>query len=84
MKKYLLVAVGLLALVGGQAFAGDDAYFVAQDATTKKCKIVKKKPDGATLVMIGNASYATKDEARTAKRAAEACPKAEKAPSIEN
>ncbi|WP_244505427.1 hypothetical protein [Methyloceanibacter stevinii] len=78
MKRYALIAVGLLVLVGGPAFAQDEAFYVAQDTATKKCKIVQKKPNGATLVMIGATSYPTKEDARTAKRAAEACPKGKK------
>jgi len=58
---------------------------VAQDTTTKKCKMVKKKPYGAALIIIGQSSHPTKEDARSAKRAAEACPKVNKdAPSIEN
>lgn len=78
MKRYALIAVGLLVLVGGPAFAQDEVFYVAQDTATKKCKIVQKKPNGATLVMIGAKSYPTKEDARTAKRAAEACPKGKK------
>jgi hypothetical protein len=36
---------------------------VAQDQTTKQCKIVDPKPDGKTMVMVGTSSYETKAEA---------------------
>ena len=72
MSKFVVVAAVLIA-VATPALAAE--YFVAQDPTTKKCKIVEEKPDGETLVMIGTTSYATKEEAKAAKKAAAECPK---------
>ena len=46
-------------------------FWVAQDPATKKCKVVEEKPDGTTKIMIGTTSYATKDEAKAAKKAAQ-------------
>ena len=48
-------------------------FYVAQNPETKKCEVVTTKPDGQALVMIGTASYATKDEAQKAKKAAKEC-----------
>ena len=50
-------------------------YFVAQDSATKRCKITETKPDDSTALMIGTSSYATKDEAKAARKAATECVK---------
>ena len=73
MKGYI-VLVGLLTFVVSSAFA--EEFWVAQDPATKKCGIVNQKPDGATKIMIGTTSYATKEEAMAArlKSTAEECP----------
>ena len=47
-------------------------FWVSQDPQTKQCKIVTTMPDGKTQVMIGATSYPTKDEAKAAKKAAQA------------
>ena len=70
MQKYVVVAA-LLSMVATPALAAE--FYVAQDPTTKKCKVVEEKPDGKTSVMIGTASYATKEEARAAKKASAEC-----------
>jgi hypothetical protein len=70
MQKYVVVAA-LLSMLVTPALAAE--FYVAQDPSTKKCKVVEEKPDGKSMVMIGTASYATKDEARDAKKAAAEC-----------
>jgi hypothetical protein len=75
MQKFV-VAAALLSLFVTPAAAAE--FYVAQDPATKKCKIVEEKPDGKTMVMIGAGAYATKDEAKAARRAAAECPKKEK------
>jgi hypothetical protein len=79
MKTYLVVA-GLLTFVVSPALAATE-FYVAQDPATKKCEIVKTKPDGKTKIMIGTTSYATKEEAKAArsKTTAEECPHKPKA-----
>jgi hypothetical protein len=73
MSKFVVVAAALV-IVATPVLAAE--YYVAQDPTTKKCNIVKEKPDGKTLTMIGTTSYPTKDEAKTARKAAAECPNA--------
>ena len=75
MRNYIVVAA-VLCLVTSPAIAAE--FYVAQDPSTKKCKIVEEKPDGNAMVMIGTEAYATKDEAKAARRAAAECPKKEK------
>jgi hypothetical protein len=48
-------------------------FYVGQNPQTNKCEVVTTKPDGQAMVMIGSASYATKDEAKSAKKAAREC-----------
>ena len=48
-------------------------FYVGQDPVAKDCKIVREKPDGKTLVMIGTSSYPTRDAAKAAKKAAPEC-----------
>ena len=49
----------------------------ARTLRSKRCKIVTEKPDGQTMVMIGTEAYATKEEAKAAKKAAAECLKKE-------
>ncbi len=60
MQKFL-IAVSLLVFIVSPALAAE--YYVAQDPTTKTCKVVEAKPDGKTTLMIGTLSYETKAEA---------------------
>jgi hypothetical protein len=77
MKAYL-TPVGLvifsLIFVVNPAFAKE--FWVARDPDTKKCEIVKQKPDGQTKIMIGTTSYPTKEDAKAARAKAtvEECP----------
>jgi hypothetical protein len=73
-----LVAAGLLVFVTSPVLAAE--FYVAQDPSTKECTIEETKPDGTTMIMIGKASYATKKEAKEARRAAAECPKKPAAP----
>jgi hypothetical protein len=69
----LIIAVAIVMAFPSVVFAAE--YFVAQDPATKGCKITDTKPDGSTAIMIGTSSYATKDEAKAARRAATECVK---------
>jgi hypothetical protein len=72
MKKFILLA-GLAAMMAAApAFAATE-FFAAQDAATKKCSVVEKKPDGTKMVMIGKTSFKTKAEAEAAIKADKDC-----------
>jgi septal ring-binding cell division protein DamX len=73
MRSLYLAVATLLVFGVGSALAAE--FYVAQDTAPKKCKIVKTKPDGKTMRMIGTSSYATKEEARAAIKAAAECQK---------
>ena len=72
MQKYI-VAAALLSMFVTPALAAE--FYVAQDPSTKKCKVVEEKPDGKTSIMIGTTSYARKDEAMDARNASAECRK---------
>ena len=74
MSKRIAFAAVLIA-IATPALAED--FYVGQDPESKRCRIVTEKPDGQTMVMIGTASYATKEEAKAAKKAAAECLKKE-------
>ncbi len=70
MYKYILAAV--LVASASTAMAAQE-FYVAQDPKKKGCEIEHQKPDGVAKIMIGTASYATRAEAKAAKRAAPEC-----------
>ena len=72
MQKIMVVA-GLLMSVVSPALAAE--FYLAQDPSTKKCKILDAKPDGTTMIMLGTSSYATREEAKAAKKTFAECPK---------
>ncbi len=71
MLKYVF-ATALVVTIAAPAFAATQ-YFVAQDASSHKCSIVEKKPDGKTMMMIGKAAYASQADASTALKGAAEC-----------
>ena len=77
--KRILVAV-LLAPLAMTSPALAAEFYVVKDTAANKCRVVETKPDGQTLVMVGEKPYATKEEAKAAKKKATECnkPKAEK------
>lgn len=77
MQKIMVVA-GLLTFAISPALAAE--YYVALNPTTKKCKILEEKPDGTTMIMLGTSSYATRDEAKAAKKTFAECPKKPESP----
>ena len=72
MSKQVVFAAVLIA-IATPALAAE--FYVGQDFKSKRCKVVTEKPDGQAMIMIGTESYATKEEAKAAKRAAAECPK---------
>jgi hypothetical protein len=66
MRIYLLAFS--VAAFASPALAAE--FYLVQNVTDKTCSIETSKPDGTTLVMIGTSSYASKQEAKAAKKAA--------------
>jgi hypothetical protein len=73
MYKYVVAAL-LVVLVPTTCLAAGP-YYVARDTSIKgvKCKVVEEKPDGVKMLMVGTATYATRQEAKSAKKAAPEC-----------
>ncbi len=53
--------------------AGDQTWYVAQDAKTKKCAVVEKKPVGAVYTIIGGYGHRTRVEANEVMKTTAAC-----------
>jgi hypothetical protein len=53
--------------------ASDQTWYVAQDANTKKCAVVEKKPVGAAYTIIGGNGHKTRVEAQEVMKTTEAC-----------
>jgi hypothetical protein len=71
MNRKLLIAAVLVATASAPAFAAT-SFYVSQDATTKVCSVVDKKPDGKTAMEIGKA-FKTKADAEKAMKADKQC-----------
>ena len=68
------VVAAALILPGAAAFAAD-AFYIVQDAKTKKCAIVDKKPMTAEHTVVGpdGTVYKTRTEAETAMKTVKVC-----------
>lgn len=68
----VLAAASIAAIVSMPAYAATE-YWVAKSASTKKCEVVAKKPDGKKLVDVGSKMYDTKENADKAMKMLNAC-----------
>ncbi len=73
MIRLSMIAATLLVMTASPVLA--DAFFLVKDSSTNECKIVKEKPEDTAHVLVSETSFATKDEAKAAKKAAEECKK---------
>jgi hypothetical protein len=71
MRKLAFAAT--VTLFATAAYAQSAEFYVVQDASTKKCTIVDKKPTTTTTVVVGNGVYKTKTEAETAMKTVKVC-----------
>jgi hypothetical protein len=71
MKKLMLAACAVSFAFAAQAQTTE--FYVVQDATTKKCTIVDKKPTVTTTTVVGDGVYKTKSEAETAMKTVKVC-----------
>ena len=74
MKNIMIAAVAVAALTG-PAFAQSAEFYVVQDATTKKCTIVDKKPTVTTQTVVTPAGtiYKTRAEAEAGMKTVKVC-----------
>ena len=61
MIKQLLLAVAAAAILSSTAAAAE--YYIVQEKSTKKCKVVDRRPTEATWVQIGDIAFKTREEA---------------------
>ena len=71
MKKYLIAGLLVAGLVTPALAAA--GFYVAQDATSHKCKVISKKPDGKSMMMVGTAAFKSKPDAMTAMKGMSEC-----------
>jgi hypothetical protein len=61
MMKTICLAVAAMAMLSSSALAAE--YYVVQEKTTKKCKVVEARPTETTWVQVGPLAFKTQDEA---------------------
>ena len=71
MLRYVVV-VAVLTAINSPALAAE--WYVVMNKAENKCEVTETKPDGEKLVMMGTATYQSKDEAKKARAAMTECP----------
>lgn len=74
MISRTIAAAALIAAFIAPAFAADE-YYVVQDAKTKKCTIVDKKPVDTTTTVVSPSGtiYKSRSEAETGMKSVKVC-----------
>ncbi len=73
MKMSAVIAVTMTAAFVTPALAAD-AFYVVQDAKTKKCTVTESKPTSTeTTVVSGNTVYKTRSEAEAGMKTTKVC-----------
>jgi hypothetical protein len=74
MNLKLLTAAAIITAFSAPAFAAN-SYYVVQDSTTKKCRVVHEKPTTTTSVVVSPTGkvYTTEDEAEAAMKTITVC-----------
>jgi hypothetical protein len=74
MNVKTFIAASVLVAFAGPAFAADE-FYVVQDAKTKKCTIVDKKPVDTTTTVVSPSGtvYKTRAEAETGMKSVKVC-----------
>jgi hypothetical protein len=75
-RTYLLAGAVLMAFTApsfAQTTTTTTEYYVVQDASTKKCTIVDKKPTTSTMVQVGPMAFKSKTEAETGMKTVKVC-----------
>ena len=68
--RVVFVGVALAALVVTPVFAD---YYIIQEPTTKRCRIVEERPAPSVGVVIGGAGFGVRTEAESRMRIIEEC-----------
>jgi len=72
MFRRTVIAFATLSICSLPALASTD-YWVVKSASTKKCEVVTKKPDGKAFIKVGVAAHKNKKEAEAAMKSAADC-----------
>jgi hypothetical protein len=68
--RAILVGAALVAFVVTPSLAD---YYIIQDASTKRCRIVEERPAPSIGVVIGGAGFGVRTEAESRMRTVEEC-----------
>ncbi len=71
IRKMMIAGVAVAALTLPALAATE--FYVAKDAATQKCAVMDTKPDEKAAMAVGTISYATKEDADAAMKAALEC-----------
>jgi hypothetical protein len=71
--KTLLGAALLVAFTAPGLAQATSEFYIVQDASTKRCTIVDKKPTTTTTTVVGNGVYKTRTEAESAMKTVKVC-----------
>ena len=71
MKHYLIAGLLVAGLVTPALAAS--TYYVAQSATSHKCSVIGKKPDGKSMMMVGTETFKSKSDAAKAMKGMSEC-----------
>ena len=72
--KQIILAGGLALAMTSAAYAQTATeWYVVQDASTKKCTVVDKKPTATTTTVVSNGVFKTKTEAETGMKSIKVC-----------
>ena len=61
MIKALFLAAAAVAMLSSTALAAE--YYVVQEKTTQKCRVVETRPTETTWIQVGPLAFKTQDEA---------------------
>jgi hypothetical protein len=73
MKRLIVVSALAYALAIPAFAQAVTEYYVVQDATTKRCTIVDKKPTTTTTVQVGPVAFKSRSEAESGMKTIKVC-----------
>ncbi len=68
----VVIATALISAFSMPSFAATE-YWVAKDAVSHKCEVVRKKPDGTKMMNAGTKMYTSQSRAQAAMKQMTAC-----------
>ena len=71
--KRIALSAALAVAVSASAFAQITEFYVVQDAQTKRCTIVDKRPTVTTTTVVSNGVFKTRAEAETGMKTIKVC-----------